>query len=364
MIQHAVHGGDSFQRIGVDFRSLDQHDRVIDADVLDAWYPPAPGVTEKIAAHLEWLIKTSPPTHADGLVDAIAYARGVPRESVLVGAGSSTLIFLALPHLVRRGGHATILDPMYGEYAHVIENVIGAELRRCHLHPSLDFIPDLDELAASSHGADLVVLVNPNSPTGVGVGPDFIRELLGRLDSNTMLWVDETYIDFLGPNQSVECLVAEDPRLIVSKSMSKVYALSGLRLGYLIARPDRVREWALLSPPWGVGLIAQVAGVEALAASDYYAARFEETSALRKAMAGELSKFVRVIPGRANFLLLELEHPNADAIVARCAEHDVFLRNCDSLSERFHGRYLRTAVKDAETNLRIIAALRAALSAK
>src|SRR5690349_339891 len=98
---HAVHGGAAFDAIGTDFSALERRRDVVGADVLDAWYDPAPSVVAAFAQHLTWLVKTSPPTQADGLERTVCEVRGLPPESVLVGGGSSNLIYLLLPQVVR-----------------------------------------------------------------------------------------------------------------------------------------------------------------------------------------------------------------------------------------------------------------------
>jgi len=360
--KHAVHGGAFFDAIGVDFSTLDRKSEVINADVLDAWYDPSPRVIAAIQEHLPWLIKTSPPTHGEGLRSVIAEVRHIPEQQVLLGGGSSQLMYLAFPHLVKPGSRVTLLDPMYGEYEHIFRHVLGCEISYCELLSAEDFRPDMDRLIQASQGSDLVVLVNPNSPTGVHISKSFVQELLSKLTISTKLWIDETYIDYV-PGESVEDLVEHDSRLIVSKSMSKIYALSGLRVGYLVADRSFVSQLAPLSPPWSVGLIAQLAGVEALRDAEYYAARIAETNGYRESLASQLSTLpdVRVIPAVANYMLVELDQPVAEQVVQRCAANNVFLRNCDSLSPRFRGHYIRVAVKTPNENSAIVKALAAAL---
>src|SRR5262245_16332275 len=85
------HGGAFFEAIGERFDTLERRRRIIPADVLDAWFPPAPAVLRTLRSHLDWVVRTSPPTHGEGLVAAIAHARGVPAESIVLGGGSSDL---------------------------------------------------------------------------------------------------------------------------------------------------------------------------------------------------------------------------------------------------------------------------------
>src|SRR5262249_9846523 len=82
------HGGAFFSAVGTRFESLERNREIINADVLDAWFPPAPGVLTALQQYLPWLLRTSPPTACEGLIEAIAQARGVNHDNVLLGAGS------------------------------------------------------------------------------------------------------------------------------------------------------------------------------------------------------------------------------------------------------------------------------------
>lgn len=357
MAKYAVHGGDFFAAIGVRLDHLENREQVVNADVLDAWYDPAPSVVQAVQQHLPWLIKTSPPTHAEGLVQVIAEARAVRPDQVLVGAGSSSLIFLLFPRLFA-GKRVGILDPTYGEYAHVLEQV-GAHVHRFDL-AAPSFRPTVSELATFASGLDGLVLVNPNSPTGVGLPRAEMIDLLAGIPENVTVWVDETYIDFLSGAQSVEPLVAHHPNLVVSKSMSKFYALSGLRVGYVVANPALVDEAEAQTPPWSVGLIAQLAATEALRAADYYRAKAEETHALARELSEGLTNLgFEVTPPDANYGLAHLPGGGVARVVDRCADKGVFLRNCDSLSPRFQDDYLRVAVKSKADTLKILATIAA-----
>ncbi|MBX3095854.1 MAG: histidinol-phosphate aminotransferase family protein [Fimbriimonadaceae bacterium] len=357
---HAIHGGASFDAIGSSFDDLDHRSEVIDADVLDAWYPPAPTVLADLQANLEWLIKTSPPTHGDGLRSVIGKHTGMSPESILVGGGTSSLMFLAFPRLVPIGDRVCLLDPMYGEYRHLVENVIGAEVVNADLDPSRDFLPDPVAVANAAEGCSLLVMVNPNSPTGQSLTHGEWEILLEHLDPHCRIWVDETYVDFVEDRPSVERYVGEDPRVIVCKSLSKFFGLSGLRIGYLAADPALVADWERFSPPWSVGLMGQVAAVRALEAMEYYKQRAHETRKFREDMILALDQIngIRCLPSVTNFILFELENGGAADLVADLRTQNIFLRDCTSLSRRFSDRYVRTAVKDQASNGRIIEAIK------
>lgn len=360
------HGGQFFEHVGVGFRELERRHGVVNADVLDAWFPPAPAVIETLSAHLEWILRTSPPTQGEGMVAAIAAARGVPAECVVLGAGSSDLIFAALPAWLDATSRVLILDPMYGEYAHVLEQRIGCWVDRLSLSRDAGYELNLEELhERSSAGYDLIVLVNPNSPTGRHTPRRNLEAALSELPQQTRVWIDETYVDYVGSEESLERFAVKTPNVVVCKSMSKAYGLSGARAAYLCAAPAVAARLRASMPPWSVGLPGQIAAVKALESRDYYEARWAETASLREDLARELRTLgIEVLDGVANFLLCHLPSsgPTPAVLIARCREQNVFLRDVSSMGKALGANAFRVAVKDAASNGQVISALRDALT--
>jgi histidinol-phosphate/aromatic aminotransferase/cobyric acid decarboxylase-like protein len=360
------HGGAFFSAVGEEFDSLERREHIINADVLDAWFAPAPGALACLEAHLPWLLRTSPPTRCEGLIRAIARARGVRPECVLPGAGSSDLIFLAFRHWLKPESRVLILDPTYGEYPHVLECVIGCQAERLALHRNEGYRLDPVRLAAClAEGADLVVLVNPNSPTGRHMPREELIAVLRHAPAATRIWVDETYVEYAGADQSLETFAADSENVIVCKSMSKVYALSGARAGYLCAGPHQLEPLRPITPPWAVSLPAQVAAVKALQDPAYYAARYEETHRLRAQLLEWLRPLgLELAPSVTNFLLCHLPEsgPDAATVVSRCREHGLFLRDASPMGSQMGRHALRIAVKDAAANRRLAEVLSKALA--
>ena len=140
--------------------------------------------------------------------------------------------------------------------------------------------------------------------------------------------------------------------------MSKVYALSGLRAGYLCAPPHIVDELRPLTPPWAVSLPAQVAAVAALQDPGYYSERYLQTQALRSQLVDGLVGLgkTEVVPGVANFVLCHLDPdgPDASTVLDRCREYDLYLRDVSTMSSRLGPHAFRIAVKDSDTNQRMV----------
>ncbi|MFD9540733.1 aminotransferase class I/II-fold pyridoxal phosphate-dependent enzyme [Streptomyces sp. NPDC060022] len=362
------HGGASFTAIGTDFRTLHRRDEVVAADVLDAWFPPAPGVRAALAEDPAWTARTSPPTGAEGLLSELAKARALPFETLVAGAGSSDLIFRAFGRWLAPESRVLLLDPGYGEYAYVTERVIGCQVDRFRLHRKDGWRINVARLA-SVVGAgryDLVVVVNPNNPTGRHAPAAELRALIEAAPAGTRWWIDEAYLGYVDLAESLAPLAAVDPRVVVCTSLSKMYALSGVRAAYLVAEPATaalLRRW---TPPWAVGLPAQLAAVATLQDPAYYRACWLRTHALRRQLAADLAQVddtVVVEEGVANFLNITLPYdgPSAARLVRECRRHDVYLRDLSPLSPQYEGRTVRVAVRDMAENARIVAAYEAAM---
>lgn len=369
-MKKAYHGGDFFQGIGEDFSALEKSEEVINADVLDAWFNPSPKVLEKIKEHLPFIVRTSPPNYSEGLLDTITEVRGIPKENVLTGGGSSDIIFTFFPKMVKKSDKVLILDPMYGEYQHILEKVIEAKVIRFYLNKNENFRINTDLFIESikKHNPKVVVIVNPNSPTGQHLPKGEVLKILKSIPEDIVFVIDETYIDYVDKNLSLEKNILEFDNLVIIKSMSKVYALSGVRAGYIVASQKIIEELSGLVPPWAVSFVGQVAGVEAMRDEEYYKQKYEETHILREEMITQLSslKSIRIYPSVGNFFLLELldEELNAEEIVKSLQKQMIYLRNTESMSSQFSNKFIRIAVKNRESNQRVITELTKILSSK
>lgn len=354
MSVEAFHGGAFFEAIGVDLRHLERSESVISADVLDAWFDPSPRVIAALREYLPFLLRTSPPNHAEGFVAEVARWRDVPAECVLPGSGSSSLLFACLPRLLRPGCRALLLDPMYSEYEHIIGNLLQGEVLRHELSAERAFEVDPEALLGDvcRLRPDAVLLVNPNNPTGQIWPRSAILAFLGQIPPEVRVVVDETYLEYVGAAESLEGEAARRRNLVVIKSMSKVYALSGARVAYMVAHPEVAEELRPWLPPWPVGLLAQAAAMEALRDPAYYAARYAETHALRGGLAARLAH-LSPYPSRANYFLVR--PPEAAALTARLRRQDIFVR--EFRSGLLAGRFLRITVKNATQNARLAEAM-------
>jgi histidinol-phosphate/aromatic aminotransferase/cobyric acid decarboxylase-like protein len=355
------HGGAFFKAIGDGFDDLERRHAIINADVLDAWFPPAPGVLEALHGSLDWLARTSPPTNCEGLIRTIARTRRIPVECVLPGAGSSDLVFRAFRHWLTPTSRVLLLDPTYGEYVHVCEHVVGCHIERFPLEQTSRYRLDMEQLHARLQfgGYNLVVIVNPNNPTGQHVPREELEFVLRNVPLPTKVWLDEAYLEYVGADQSLESFAAQSSNIVVCISLSKVYALSGLRAAYLCGAAEVIEPLRRWTPPWVIGLPAQVAAVRALEASAYYQSRYDETRQLRRQLIKGLRRLDPdwdLLGSQANFVLCQLppSGPSATTLIEQCRERGLYLRDVEGMGTRM-GRYMiRIAVKDEETQKRML----------
>ncbi len=353
-MKQCFHGGQFWNAVGAEFDDLSRARKVINADVLDAWFPPSPAVIEALSVDSEWWMRTSPPTHAEGLEKVIAEVRGVEPMNVLAGPGSSSLIYLVWQNWLAdgRGKRALILEPTYGEYEHIC-TLTDVDVRKFRLDPANGFAFDAEKWLRQvvDDEVDIAVLVNPNNPTGTTIS---IEEILREFPSEKTLWIDEAYIGY-SDAVSAEKLAKDRPNVFVLKSMSKEFALSGLRAAYLVAHEHWIQELRSCAPPWWVSLPAQMAAVAALRSGGYYASRIEETKSLRQRFESRLlSLGLKVSASACNWVLIELPgRLSAASVTAELASQNIFIRNAGLTASSLGDRFIRIAVKCEEEQVLI-----------
>lgn len=321
------------------------------ADVLDAWFDPSPRVLDTIAHHTSSLeMRTTPPSVAQPLVKKIAEIRGVLGDNVVVGAGSSDLMYRCFPLWLTKASRVLLATPTYGEYPHIVKHVIRCQVTEVSFR-------DLRGLAEKAKDYDLLILVNPNSPTGVYSSG--LQSVLENVPASTRIWVDETYIDYVGSSFSLEHFAAKSPNVVVCKSMSKVYALSGMRVAYLCGSPLQIQTIRHYTPPWILGRAVIAAAIAALEDVDYYKERFAQTHAFRKKLTMEVNKLgFEVEKGAcANFILCKVPNGvDATKLIERMKRNKVFVRDGCGVPGM-----LRITVLSEEENALVVNALQQSL---
>ena len=299
-----------------------------------------------------------PEPYAESLTQTLAKYHTLSPSEVLVGNGATHLIYLLARVLpVRR---VVLIAPLFSEHASAFR---AHGVYVCHMTlrpPSFALNLAKVEKTLRKEQPDALVLTNPNSPTGTLTLRKQVCELV-RLcrRTHTRLIADETFIDWT-EGESVKHLAVRDDGVIVLRSLTKFFALPGLRLGYVIASPKIIRKLRLHIEPWSVNSVAQEVGTACLQDQRFIERGrvFVQKERLWFSAQLNLIPHLQVFPSSANFLLLRIMKKDMSAafLAERLAREKILVRVCDN----FVGlgkRFFRVAVRKRAENHRFLEAL-------
>lgn len=256
-------------------------------------------------------------------------------ESIVCGNGAAELIWAVARAYLAPGEKAALIHPTFGEY-YAASHAIGASVVAFQTHVSEEFQIDVEAVTAwlDSERASLLWLCNPNNPTGVFIGHEHMIQIAEACKRNgTILVVDEAYWRFVTPLAEPSALelltTAGHDTIIVLRSLTKDFALAGLRLGFAVASPRVAERLRAQLPPWNVSTIAQAAGIAALGDRVHLQTTLTQLRYDRdRFYSGLRSIGVKVMPSRTHFYLLEVG--NARQVRNALLHKQILVRDCTS----------------------------------
>jgi threonine-phosphate decarboxylase len=300
-----------------------------------------------------------PDPYGEELKGTLANRHGMRPEELLLGNGSTQLIYLLCFAL--RPRKALVVGPAFSEDANALK-LAGAKVRFLSLHSDDSFRFSTEKFTAVwAKDDDMAFLTTPNSVTGQLIPRKEIEKIARiALLKRRFLVIDETFIDFV-EGESVKQLIRENPYLIVLRSLTKFYALPGLRLGYLLAHVQRVAQLAAYLEPWSVNGPAQKVALACLADRSFGLKTERWLQRERNFLAQALIalKDFQPYPSSANFLLIRIAKDNPDALELRSflLRKKILIRACNSFAG-LGADHFRAAVLRRKDNLRLLEALR------
>jgi histidinol-phosphate aminotransferase len=241
--------------------------------------------------------------------EAIAKANGLSADQVMLGSGSGEILRLAVQAFCSPTKHLVTAAPTF-ETPATYARLLGLPVREVGLTPTLAL--DTERMLRDVRGAGLVFFCNPNNPTGHVIGKAaaeaFVRAALAA-DPEVVILVDEAYHEFVDDPSyaSMLPLCADNPRVFVSRTFSKIYGLAGMRVGYAFGQPATLARMDRLRLSNGVGALAQAAAIASL---DEPAQMRREQELNREARAYTARWFsdagYTVVPSQANFVLVDI----------------------------------------------------------
>ena len=333
----------------------------VDHSYLYNMHFPPPEMLEVFHSHLREIV-TNYPVAQNEIAKLVANWTGVDPENLAVANGAAELIKILGNQFEQR---VTIPTPSFNEYEEVIE---ADGLNRFALDAN-SFELDIEAFAESAINwqSDTAIIVTPNNPTALSVPRDDVLRLARLLEPhNCRLIVDESFIEFAhgGIKASVETMVKEHRNLVVIKSMSKVFGVAGIRLGYLLSADHAFIKAVRASLPiWNINGLAE----EFLRIVGRYRREFFESCELTRETCQQLSRDLSALPGidvikpaDANFILCKITNPavNGPELARRMyVDHNILVKDCAAKSMPNADRYLRIASRTAVENQHLVAVL-------
>jgi histidinol-phosphate aminotransferase len=236
----------------------------------------------------------------------LADRTGVPPSAILLTNGSDELCYLLASVFLAPGRIAVLGDPPYQIDA-TASLLAGATLSRVPLRGGAH---DLDAMAAAARDAAVVWLPSPHNPTGTAVPPADLAAFLRQVPETCLVVLDEAYRAFADPayQPDIGPLLAAHPNLVVQRTLSKDWALAGLRVGYAVAAPALVEILVRARPPFSVNSVALAAIEGSTRAGAWHAMTVTRIREQRSLLADELGRLgVEYLPSQANFITARLD---------------------------------------------------------
>ncbi len=318
---------------------------------------PPEGLRPAMSRAIEHLVHYPDPDCSE-LVDLLAQRHGVAPGQIAVGNGSTEILFSLARALTF--SRAIVPVPSYLDYRTAVV-AAGREFQPLRLEERHGFALDWSALEPRLEGDEIVLLGQPNNPTGRAFDADTFCAWAAGHPATTFV-VDEAFADFIPGYRSLAERLPQNG--IVVRSLTKFYAIPGLRVGYAVGTSEMIRRLRSQIPPWSVGVLAQQAALAVLPDEEYARRSIALVEYERRRLTQELSNLpgLYVYPSVTNFLLVRLDHSllKASELAQRLLRSGIAIRTFAE-DEYLDERFFRIAVRTGEENARLCEAIAAAL---
>jgi len=279
--------------------------------------PPAP-VLEAIAKQCNGNLRRYPGPSAMPVRKLFAEKNALAPENVFVANGSDEIFTLLFRGFIEPDGLAAFPYPSYSLY-YTMAEANGISYDTINLDESLDV--NFDAFLEKKY--DMIIIANPNNPTGKGVDIDRIQSFLSRYEG--LLVVDEAYVDFYG--ETAIGLVKQYENLVITRSFSKSYSLAGLRVGLAIASKDIITGFLKLKDSYNVDRLAEAGAYAALLEEKGFRYNIEMLRNNKEYLEDALADAgFEIVPSKANFLFVKHPGVGSEEIYTKLKERNILVR--------------------------------------
>lgn len=294
------------------------------------------------------------------LKNAISKRLGIQHSNILVGNGSDESIKLLAEAYLNPGEEVVVPDPTFSEYEFAAK-IMGARCVSSHLDS--EFGLNLADMAKRiSEKTKMVVICNPNNPTGTMVGAQEIQDFLAQVPDNVMVVFDEAYREYVidpGYMDTLDLVKEGRKNVVILRTFSKIYGLAGLRVGYALGNENIIASMNRVREPFNVNILAQTAAVAAINDDAHVTASRELNEEGKKYLYGEFERLgLRYTPTQANFIWVETGKSSKE-LFGQLLRKGVIIRTGDIFG---FDSYIRVTIGLPEQNERFIRSLEELLS--
>ncbi|RXE57322.1 histidinol-phosphate aminotransferase [Methanoculleus taiwanensis] len=306
--------------------------------------PPSPLAVEAAHAALR-AGNRYPDERMDALSQALRRYHGDFR--FVTGAGMDGVIETVIRTIVEPGERVVVATPTFSFYG-IAAGAHGAVVE--NIPRNADFSVDTGAFADACRGAKLAFLCSPNNPTGTTTPPSAVREILDAIDG--MLFLDNAYVDF--SETDYRPLMREYDNLILGRTMSKIFSLAGLRVGYAFVPAWFEPFYLRAATPFALNAVSAAAAIGALGDSEHITTTRDHVSRWRERFLTETP--FPALPSDANFVMLDVAPHTGDEVVDLLAAKGVLVRSCTSFPG-LGDHYIRVSIGDDWENDRFLKAV-------
>lgn len=307
----------------------------------------------ELVAAIEDIIHYPDPDYYE-LKSNISQYVSLNRDYIQVGNGAIELLYMLVEYLSPQ--NASVIAPGFIEYERSLKRY-NANINWINLKEENDYKLSIEEVFNNiSNETDLVILCNPNNPTGHLIKKEEIISMIEICkNNNCSILIDESFIDFVGSEESVIEYIESYDKLYILRSMTKFFAIPGLRLGFLLTSNKGIHKWCdSFRTPWMINHLANVAGISVLKNMDYINKTIKLIPELRLELSEALknNKKLKIYNGFANYIFIRVEEQNVD-LKKELLKYGVMIRSCSNY-RGLDDRYYRIAVKGNKENMYLV----------
>jgi threonine-phosphate decarboxylase len=306
-----------------------------------------------------------PDSNSNALRQVIAsHFSGITKDNIVVGNGSTEIMYLFAESFLKKGDKALMVAPTFGEYESAVRKT-GEAPKFVRLGSSFQI--ETEAFMREMAGCKLVFLCNPNNPTSKLIPKDTLNEILeNAITQDILIFLDEDFLEFVNEEKSLTQInnIAKFPNLFVLRSFTKIFGLTGMRVGYGITSKEIANVLLCAKIPWNVNCLAQAAAETAIEDEEHLRVTRELIKKEKAWLQHELGsiKGFSFEPPDANFFFIDIRNAaiTSNNLKHKMLQQGILIRDCSSFVG-LNEFYIRVAVKTHDENVRLIEAFKRAL---